>query len=365
MIFETTVEKILNALENANRITNKNSSLPILGNILFLVSKNILKIRATNLSIGVEFEVGVKGEADGVLAIDGKTISTFLNTIKKTEKIKFSQQNTNLQITTQNNKTTLKTFPYEDFPTLPIITGPEFKIPKKSFIQGVHSTIFASAVSDIKPEIASVCLISEGNTINFVATDSFRLAEKKENLQKNINFPTVVIPNKNILEIAKIIEGYEDDIKVIVNDNQITFNIPGVYITSRIISGAFPDYKQILPKEFTTEVIVLKQDLLNSLKSANIFSDKFNQITISISKNKKKFECISKNNDVGEFNGEIDSTIKGEDVSVSLNHKYLLDSLQVIPQDSIFIGLNGPTKAIVIKGISDNSFLYLLQPMNR
>lgn len=365
MIFETNVEKVLQAIENSNRVTIKNASLMVLSNLLFIVSKNILKIRATNLSIGVEYEIPVKSEVDGVVAVDGKILHAFLTTIPKTEKVKFTLNNSSLLITTKNNKTTIKTFPHEDFPTLPLVSGEKITIPKKAFTQGVQSTIFAAAVSDIKPEIASVCLISDKNTLTFVATDSFRLAEKKETLSKPIDFPKIIIPQKNILEVSKVFDLINEDLTLVINENQIAFTTPGIYVTSRVVSGSFPDYKQIFPKTFSTEVVILKQDLLNTLKSANIFSDKFNQITFSVFPNKKKFECLSQNSDSGEYSGLIESTLKGDDVTVSINHRYLIESLSVIPQDSISIGFNGPNKALVVKGVSDNSFTYLLQPMNK
>ncbi len=349
----------------ADRVTARNASLPVLGTILVLVANKTVKVRATNLSLGVEFELPVKAEADGVVAIDGKTLSGFLNTLPKNEKIKLSQQDTTLTLIAGNNKTTIKTHPYEDFPTLPTISGSESVIPKNEFIRGIKSTYFAAATSDIKPEIASVYLASNINTLLFVATDSFRLAEKKETLKKAVEFPAVIIPYKNIIEIGRIIETVSGDITLTINENQIAITAPGVYITSRIVSGSFPDYKQIIPKDFSTDVVVLKQDLLNTLKAANIFSDKFNQITFAINPNKKKFECIAKNSDVGEYSGVIPAALSGDDVSIALNQRYLIECLALIPQDSVAIGLNGGNKALVIRGVGDSSFTYLLMPMNR
>lgn len=365
MIFETTVEKLISVVENADRVTARNASLPILGTILLITSGSSLKIRATNLSLGVEFEIGVKKEKDGVVAVDGKTLYTFLNTLPKNEKIKITETEGTLILTTAHNKTTIKTHPYEDFPTLPPSSGVKIQIPQKEFIRGVKNTYFSAAVSDIKPEIASVYISAENNTLLFVATDSFRLAEKKENLKKAVDFSPILIPYKNIIEIARILEGVQEEITLSISENQIAIVVQGIYITSRLTSGSFPDYKQIIPKEFQTEVIVLKQDLLNTLKGANIFSDKFNQINFSISPSKKKFECVSKNTDIGEYSGSIDATLSGDDVTISLNQRYLIESLAFIPQDSISIGLNGGGKAVVIRGVGDNSFTYLLMPMNR
>ena len=365
MIFETSVEKLLPIIESAGRVTTHNSSLPVLNTILVIVSGKVLKVRSTNLNLGVEFELLVKSESDGVVAIDSKTLSSFLNTLPKNEKIKITLQDKTLFITSGNNKTIIKTYPYEDFPTLPNVSGATIIIPKNEFIRGVKSTYFSAATSDIKPEIASVYILADKNNIFFVATDSFRLAEKKEILKKPIEFGPILIPVKNIVEIIKIIENINEEITLTANENQITIKTPGVYITSRIISGSFPDYKQIIPKDFSTEVVVLKQDLLNTLKGANIFSDKFNQITLSVNPNKKKFECVSKNNDVGEYSGVIEAALSGDDVSISLNQRYLIECLSLVPQDSIIIGLNGSNKPVVVRGVSDSSFTYLLMPMNR
>ncbi len=365
MILETTVEKILFAFENAGKITAKNPSLPILANVLFLVKNNTAKIRSTNLSIGIEFDLLVKSEANGVVALDSKTICSFLNSLPKSEKIKISLNGSSLVLTTKNNTTSIKTYPYEDFPTLPTVTGEEFILPKKNFINGVKSVSFASAVSDIKPEISSICLIPDKNNLYFVATDSFRLAEKKEELKKDINFNQILIPSKNMVEIIKTIEPIEGDIKIVIGENIVAFITNGVYITTKTISGSFPDYKQIIPKNFTTEIIVLKQDLINSIKTANVFSDKFNQINLNISFKKKKIEFNAKNLDIGEYQGEIPGTINGDDVSISFNYNYLLDALQVVSQDSVVLSFNGSSKAIVVRGVSNNSFTYLLQPMNR
>lgn len=365
MILETVVEKILFCFENAGRLTAKNPSLPALANVLFLVKNNTAKIRSTNLSIGVEFDLVVKSESNGVVALDSKTICNFLNSLPKNEKLKITLKDTSLTFTTKNNTTTIKTYPYEDFPTLPTVSGEEIILPKNTFINGVKNVSFASAVSDIKPEIASICLIPDKNNIYFVATDSFRLAEKKEELKKTVDFPQILIPSKNMVEIIKIIETKDDEVKIVIGENQVAFITNGVYITSKIISGSFPDYKQIIPKNFSTEIIVLKQDLINTIKSANVFSDKFNQINLTVASKKKQIECSAKNPDIGEYSGVIEGTINGDDVSISFNYTYLLDCLSVIPQDSVVLGLNGGNKAIVVRGVSNGSFTYLLQPMNR
>ncbi len=163
----------------------------------------------------------------------------------------------------------------------------------------------------------------------------------------------------------RIFGDTNDTIEVCFNKNQISFSSNNVYLTSRVIDGIFPDYRQIIPKNPNTSVVILKQDLLNALKLSNIFSDKFNQINLNIKPKEKIFELSSLNNDVGENKTYLDAAMEGEEVSLSFNYKYFLDCFQSITTDSLVIKLSGATLPIVISPVSDPSFTYLIMPMNR
>ena len=191
------------------------------------------------------------------------------------------------------------------------------------------------------------------------------MAEKKIKIKGIEEIGGILIPFKNIPEILRIFGEIQDSVKVCFSKNQISFSTDNVYLTSRIIDGVFPDYRQIIPKEFSAEAVVLKQDLLNALKLSNIFSDKFNQINLLVNAKEKVFELSSQNNDIGENKTYLDAAIKGENVSIGFNYKYFLDSFQSLNTDSISIKLNQSSNPMVITGASDNSFTYLIMPMNR
>jgi DNA polymerase-3 subunit beta len=199
----------------------------------------------------------------------------------------------------------------------------------------------------------------------FVSTDSFRLAEKKVKMKGLEEIPGILIPFKNIPEILRVFGEIPGSLRVCFNKNQISFSSDNIYLTSRVIDGVFPDYRQILPKEHKTEAVVLKQDLLNALKLSNIFSDKFNQVNLSINPKEKIFELSSQNNDVGENKTFLDAAVSGEEVEVGFNYKYFLDCFQSLSTDSVAIKLNQASRPIVISGVSDTSFTYLIMPMNR
>jgi DNA polymerase-3 subunit beta len=365
MKIECSIEKIKKALSSVERVTGKNLTLPVLSSILWVATNKSLKLRATNLNIGVEIEVPAKIEEEGTVAVKGDILSSLFSVLQGDSNVKFELNNNNLSVKTKTNSILLKSIPHDDFPTIPLIKGQEIIIPNKKFIDGIKSVYYSSAISEIKPEIGSVYIYPDDDMLVFVATDSFRLAEKKVKIKQKLSFDGILIPFKNIIEIIKIFDGIDDDLKINLQKNQISLSLENIYLTSRVIDGNFPDYKQIIPKIPTTKAIVLKQDLLSSLKISNIFSDKFNQIILSVKPKEKIFEIESKNNDVGENNSLVDGALSGENVSANFNYKYILDCFQSIGSDSLSLELSGNNKAMIIKGVGDTSFLYLVMPMNR
>jgi DNA polymerase-3 subunit beta len=153
--------------------------------------------------------------------------------------------------------------------------------------------------------------------------------------------------------------------KVYYNKNQISFILQGFYLTSRLINGSFPDYRQIGPKEYKTRAILIKKDFIDAIRLSNIFSDKFNQIKINVDPKGKKLEVYALNKDVGENKTLVDGALEGNVIEMNLNHKYILDCFQSINEDSIVLEMNEINRPMVIKGNGDKTFLYLIMPMNR
>jgi DNA polymerase-3 subunit beta len=365
MKIECELEKIKNAIYQTEKITGKNLTLPVLSSILLIASNKILKLRATNLSLGVEVEIPAKIEKEGILAVSGSTLAGIFSNINQKENVFLEENNGNLLIKTKKSKIKLKGQPCEDFPTIPRISGNSFEINSKKLIEGIKSVYYSSSPSDIKPEISSVYMYLDENELIFVSTDSFRLAEKKIKIKNIEEMNGILIPFKNIAEILRVFGDFSGEIKICFNKNQISFSADNIYLTSRIIDGVFPDYQQIIPKNSETQIIVLKQDLLNALKLSNVFSDKFNQINLLVKPKEKIFELSSQNSEIGENKTYLDAALTGEEVELSFNYRYFLDCFQSINTDSICIKLNQPNKPIIVSGVSDNSFLYLIMPMNK
>ncbi len=368
MNIECLQEKLKEAVEYASRISNKHTTLPVLSCLLFdATQKNQLTIKATNLDLGIEITIPVKTNEGGLVAVPSSTINSFLiNAVGDEKGVTLETAQGNLKINTTRNSGLIKIQPHDDFPSIPRVTsGNSFSLSARDFVKGLKSVWYSSSVSSIKPELSSVYIYCEGEFVVFVATDSFRLAEKKIKIKKTKDFGQILLPYKNIPEIIKVLESINDEVEVNLDKNQISFRYKGIYLISRVIDGVFPDYKQIIPKTSSTEVVVLKQDFANTLKLSNVFSDKFNQINVKIDPTAKKAQIKTKNNDVGENTTILDSAITGEAVDINFNYKYIIDCLQSIDSDSMNLVFSGLNKPVIISPVSDTSFRYIVMPMNR
>jgi len=352
----------------SEKVAKKNMTLPVLSCILFEVGKNSLNIKATNLDVGVEISIPAKSDGEGTIAVPAHTISAFVSQLNDQDGlVKMDLVGGNLNISSAKSKVIIKTVPAEDFPSIPkVVDGKSNSISSEALIKGLKSVWYSASISSVKPELSSVYIYKNGDFVTFVATDSFRLAEKKVKLSKTVDFDDILIPFKNISDIIRILEEVGGEVEMKSNKNLISFETQGVHLTSRVIDGTFPDYRQIIPKGYTTEAITLKQDVINSLKVSNVFTDKFNQVKFIIDPKGSIFEIQTKNADVGENNTQVDGALTGDKVEINFNGKYVADCFQSIDADSVSFQLGGMNKPMVIRPASgDGSFLYLVMPMNR
>jgi DNA polymerase III subunit beta len=363
---ECVKEKFCSAVSKAEKITGKNMTLPILSCIMIEAKSNYLILKATNLDLGIEIKIPAKVISEGIITVPGSVLNSFISNISNDTNLTLQDIDGNLSISNKNTQTVIKGHQSEDFPTIPRVKdGKIYEINSPDLVKGLKSVWYSASLSNIKPELSSVYIHIKEEGLVFVATDSFRLAEKVVKFKKNSDFEQILIPFKNVADLLKIINDERESLAINFTKNQISFEYKDIYIVSRVIEGVFPDYQQIIAKEFTTEVIVLKQDFINMLKISNIFSDNFNQINIKVSPKEKVLELKTKNSNIGENVNKLTATITGDEIEINFNHKYIIDCFQSIDSDSISLSFNGLNKPMVIRGISDKSFTYLVMPMNR
>jgi len=196
-----------------------------------------------------------------------------------------------------------------------------------------------------------------------VATDSFRLAEKKVPLINKGTQGKFLIPAKNALSIAQALP--DEEIILSFDEHHAAFVSTEGMLVSRLTNAVYPDYRQIIPKESVVEATVLRRDFENALKQTIIFSDSFQKIRLNFDPKKNIISFFSRNIDIGESSETIPARISGNALDISFNHKYLSSAFSLTSADSISLLAAGIGRPLIIKGVGDTSLLYLVSPMNQ
>lgn len=357
-------ETLLDRLDLAGKICTKQTLLPVLQCVLLEVKENILTIRSTNLEIGIELSVNVESKKDGIVAVPASTLTQTIQHMSQKDVTLYVEDNI-LIVESEGSKTNIKSIPHEEFPNIPKIEESGQVVNKTLFSLGIKTASFAASLSSIKPELGSVYILQKKeHSLTFVCTDSFRLMEKTVPQKNFILKDSILIPQKNALELARVCDIRQGDPEFSVNENQCSLLFPdGVYITSRLTSGSFPDYEQIIPKEYSTHSTLLKNDLSHAFKKTNIFLNKFMQVTLNV--NEKSIIVSANSGDVGKTTESVLSKTTGDDLMVSFNQRYISEPLSHIVDDSIVMSFAGIGRPLVIKGVNDSSLRYLVMPMNK
>jgi DNA polymerase-3 subunit beta len=356
--------ELLPALELISRINTKHATLPVLHCVLISTVDGMLSLRATNLEMSVEVLLPAKIEAPGMVAVPATTILQSVQNLSSQEVV-ITLDNDSLKILNASSSTSIKAIKHDEFPTLVKVKGNGVIIHKDFFTLGIKTTTFSASQSSIKPELGSVYILQKKeHSLTFVATDSFRLMEKTVP-QKNVVLPqTLLIPQKNAVELSRILSILSSDPKLLITDNQCAFVFKeGVYIASRLVNGSFPDYEQIIPKEYTTIATLLKDDLQKALKKTSVFINKFMQVTLTIKKN--NITIASQNTEVGQTSDVIMAQVEGDELTISFNQQYLMEALPHIFDESIIMRFSGLGRPLVITGANDTTLRYLVMPMNK
>ncbi len=374
MKFEINSIKLFKIINQVGKARNKTSLNPFLNNIYIKIEDNKLIMRATNLELTCEKSVSIKGIINGECLINGDVLVKISNYFSNTDtNITCEVVDNILNISYLKNKIGLKTTNLEDFPNIPNIGKYLTNIKLKTYVDLIRSVSFCAATSEIKPEISSVYIYSRGNELFSVATDSFRLAEKKVNFKNNKEEINILISQKNINEKISILESLKDEeygenqeIELYTNENTMTIQTEDTTLIIRSINGNFPDYRQLFPKEWITKIDLDKSELKNSLNMSTVFINNYSYIDFDLNILENNIKISSKNDSIGLLEKEIiPKNIKGENIKASYNSNYFLEGLNHIQSNNVELFFTQSMRPMFIKDNKDESFVYLLMPLNK
>jgi len=364
-------EKLKEGLLAMERICSKSFSLPMLNNVLLKAEKNFLCLEATNLEIGLRWWILAKIEKEGKIALPCGLFSNFISLLPN-KKLELETFESILKIKHNGKDTKIKGFSGDEFPIIPEAEKEHFiSIDSPLFSQGLDQVVGLAGLSTSRPEISGVYFLLQKNQLVMAATDSFRLGEKKIFLENPLSQDfSFILPQRTAREIINIFGEREGLLKLYFSSNQVMAEFPmeeiphpKIQLISKLIEGEYPNYQEIIPKKFETQMSIKKDDFLEQIKLASLFGKKTNELKLKIDSKNQKLEIFCQNPDIGEYKADLSGEIKGPGLEIAFNYKFLLDGLTKIKSPEIIFGLQGEDNAGIIKPRNAEDYLYVVMPM--
>jgi len=370
-------ENLKTGLQTVSHIAGKKANLPILNNILIKADGDGIKLITTDLEIGIICSIRGKIEKTGEYTVDSKIITDYISLLSN-QKVDIELSENKLLINGENYKTVIKGTLSDEYPLIPQVEKKYFyKAKTDEFKKALSQIIFAVSNSENRIELTGVFFNFLNEQLTMAATDSFRLAEKTINIDssnKEKDNLKIIVPAKTLQELIRILATIKNEdlnnenkeLKIYISDNQILFTVAGIELVSRLIEGQYPDYKQIIPKNFVTKAIVNKNDLIRAVKTSSIFSKVgINDINLDFPIANDKVVISSASSHAGENITEINSKTEGKDNGVVLNYRFLLDGLNNIDGDNIRVEIIDGNTPCLFKAFKDEDYVYVVMPIKQ
>lgn len=298
----------------------------------------------------------------GELVLPAKIFDEILSKFEDCEILIFTEGN-NVKMQCGRSVTTLCYMDSAEYPAFPSYdSSKSASLVSKQLSSMVDQTVFATAVSEDKPILTGILIEQDASTLKLVALDGYRLALRKETMQSGTGSGEVVVPSRSMREIARILPVEEDSVRLYSSNILVAIVCGDIEIATRVLQGDYVKYKNILPADHTTRVIVKKQKLQDSIERASILArqSKANLVNIKIEEN---MMTITSDSEVGNAKEEVEITLLGKGLDISFNSRYVLDVLKEIYDEEIVMDMNTSISPCMIHPVQGDSFLYLVLPV--
>lgn len=357
-------EKISRALASAGRVATNKAGLPILSNILLRTNGSHLTVAATNLEIASTHTVAADIEVQGEITVPARLISEFISNLPRGD-VSIEVKGARVSIASGGYSSVINGIDATDFPELPVIeeeNSIQYAVRVDDFKQASSQTVFACSSDTTRPVLTGVYWHSHEGGLYLAGTDGYRLAERR--LMDTESELAAIIPTSSIQEVLRCLSDDSDEIEVLFDETQVRFRINDTEITSRLIDGKYPNYRQLIPTQHETSIQVGVSDLVRTVKIAALFAQSSGgSVTLRAHEDEACFSIQSIASEVGENNSKSPAVVTGAG-EITLNSRYVIEVLGVIAADKIDIEYSGKLAPLVVRAAGGESdYLHIIMPL--
>lgn len=357
-------DPLLDGLQAAARALSTRSTLPSLSGILISLSDGKATARATDMELGLTVELDADVEGEGSLLLPGRLLTDVARALPPGPvTIRDRTERKDVELTAGTACFHLRVLPTEDFPRLPEFDADAIRMPAGALAETVERVARAASRDEVRPILTGILVSVEGPKLTMVATDSYRLSVKHTELESGpaTDFEANV-PARAMRELARIVSqtGVEE-VEVALPGNQIVFRAGPYVLSSRLIDGQFPSYRQLLPDAFDHDVRLPKGELLDVTRRIRHLAQRNAPLRLAFTSG--ELTVSAETPEVGDATESMPCAFEGEELVIAFNPQFFIEGIESIETEELVLRLTSPLRPGLLQQAGDEDFSYLAMPI--
>lgn len=378
MKFRCERDSLVEVLTTAGRaVSSRTSTSMALGGLRLEIVGNHLSVVGTDLDLTVHVSTEAIGITDGVCVAPAKLLADIVRSLEPGA-VTIESEAEKVEIGAARSRFSLRTFPADDFPTLPEPPSPATSLPVAELASALRQVVRAASSDDARPLLTGVLIAPEGGGVRLVATDSYRLAMRDiDGSDAFAGTGEILVPARALAELQRLsalgsspkegaVDGEEEAkgpaVGLSIGEHDVTFTADNVKVSTRLLDGTYPDYRQLIPAEYPNRLHVGKDSLLDALRRVRLLvRDNTTPVRLSMRPGGVDLTVVSQ--EVGDASETVDADFDGAELTIAFNPTYLIDGVEAVAGDEVLVETVDATKPATVRSAEETNFRYLLMPV--
>jgi DNA polymerase-3 subunit beta len=352
---------LVEALGTATRaVASRGGALPVLSGVKAELTGDRLVLTGSDLDLTIQVSVTVAGQQDGVAVLPARLAADIVRALEPGA-VHVDAEADEARISSGRSQFAVRLLPAEDFPRLPDAPGDEVTLDAAALAEALRQVVRAASHDDARPILTGVLMAAEGDGLRLVATDSYRLAVRDLRGTTVLREgQTVLVPSKALGELTRVLSG-ADTVLLRLAERDATFEVGDTKLTTRLIEGEFPNYRQLIPSAHPNVLTVGREPLLDALRRVKLLAREATPVRIALKSDGIELTAITQ--DVGQAHEDIDAKYDGSEMVIAFNPEYLADGVEAVEGDEVTLETVDALKPAVVRSVESQDYLYLLMPV--
>jgi DNA polymerase-3 subunit beta len=352
-------------LQTVTRAASTRSAVQALSGVQMLARDGTIELRATDMEIGLRVPLAGEVVRDGAVVLPARLVVDVVRALpgdQVTLELRPAEQD--VEIVGGAATFHIRTLRAEDFPPFP---EPEadgrVEVPGQAFVETVLKVARSASRDETRPVLTGILVSASGDELRMVATDSYRLSVKETRLAAPLSAPFEAnVPARALQELTRIVQHEAaETLHVSVRANQVVFEAGGVVLSSRLIDGQFPNYRQLLPDSYDHELQLAGGEITEVVRRISLLAQKNAPLRLAFTEG--ELTVSARTPDVGEARETVPVPFAGEPLEIGFNPEFLRDGLEAVESGDVLLRLISPLRPGLIQAADGSGFQYLLMPI--